>query len=48
MKRWPQGTFVPIVFSLAAIVLMLTSQANAQSQTALPSANVGGAWETRR
>ena len=46
MRRWRQQTFVQIVFSLAAIVLMLAGQANAQSQTALPVANVGGAWDT--
>ena len=46
MKHWRQQTFVPILFSFAALALMLAGPANAQSQAALPLANVGGAWET--
>ena len=42
MTRWAQPTFVTNVLCFAATVLMLASQANAQSQTA----SVGGAWET--
>ena len=40
MQRWRQRTFVLVVGPLAAIVLALDCQANAQS------AKVGGAWET--
>jgi hypothetical protein len=34
------------VFPIVAIVLMLASPTNAQSQAAPPLANVGGAWDT--
>lgn len=44
MSQWRQQTFVPILFSVVATVLMLASQANAQ--TALSLARIGGAWET--
>jgi hypothetical protein len=44
MSRWRQQTFVPIFFPVVATVLMLASQANAQ--TALPLARVEGVWET--
>jgi hypothetical protein len=38
-------TFVPILFPAVATVLMLAGQANAQ--TALPLARIGGAWESK-
>jgi hypothetical protein len=44
MTQWRRHAFVPIVFALAATVLVHASQGNAQ--TALPLAKVSGAWDT--